>query len=76
VEAVLQENAFVITLVGKKNVLFTNVSTEIDIFTLLGTVVLICKAPNLKLTVGFSSISLKKAKLQETAHKILPQRET
>lgn len=63
-EVVQQENAFVITLVGK-TVLFTNESTELDIFTLFGIAALIYKAPNLKLTIGFSYISLKKAKLQE-----------
>lgn len=75
-EVIQQENALVITLVGKKNVLFTNVSTELDIFTLFGIAALIYKAPNLKLAIGFSYISLKTAKLQVIAHKTLPLRET
>lgn len=45
-EVVQQENAFVFTLVGKEKVLFTNVSTELDIFMLFGIAALIYKAPN------------------------------
>lgn len=75
-EVIQEENAFVMTLVGKKNVLFINVSTELDIFTLFEIAALIYKAPNLKLTKGVSYISLKTAKLQEIAHKTLPLRET
>lgn len=63
VEVIQHENAFVITLVEKKNVLFTNVSIEVVIFTLFGIAALIYKAPNLKLTVGFLYISLKMVKL-------------
>lgn len=53
-KVIQQEYTFVITLVGKENVLFRNMSTELDIFTLFEFAALIYKDPNLKLTVVFS----------------------
>lgn len=67
------ENTFVITLLQKKNVLFTDMPAELGIFRLFGNAALIIKLQT-KIMIAFSSISMKKANLQETDKKMSPLR--
>lgn len=73
-EVIHQGNTFVTT--GKEKVLFTKMSTELDIFTLFEFAALIYKDPNLKLTMGFPTFFLKMDRLQGITHKTLPLRKT